>query len=82
MHSFAVSIVPEGEWFIARCPELNVTSQGRTLEEAQANIREAIVLYIESFGHCQRPRSTVSLPPRLHRQVPLPLPLHRRLDLF
>ena len=50
MHSFAVSIAPEGEWFIARCPELNVTSQGRTLEEAQANIREAIVLYIESFG--------------------------------
>lgn len=50
MHSFAVSIVLEGEWFIARCPELNVTSQGRTLEEAQANIREAIVLYIESFG--------------------------------
>ena len=50
MHSFAVSILPEGEWFIARCPELNVTSQGRTLEETQANIREAIALYIESFG--------------------------------
>jgi hypothetical protein len=27
-----------------------VTSQGETLEEAQANIKEAIELYIESFG--------------------------------
>ncbi len=50
MRSFAISIVPEGEWFIARCPELNVTSQGRTLTEAEDNIREAISLYIESFG--------------------------------
>ena len=50
IRNFAVSIAPESEWFIARCPGLNVTSQGRTLEEAQANIREAIVLYIESFG--------------------------------
>ena len=50
MRSFAVSIVPEGECFIARCPELNVTSQGRTLEETQANIREAMALYIDSFG--------------------------------
>jgi len=50
MRSFAISIVPEGEWFIARCPELNVTSQGRSLTEAEDNIREAISLYIGSFG--------------------------------
>jgi len=36
--------------FIARCPELNVTSQGETLEDAEKNIKEAIELYIESFG--------------------------------
>ncbi|GAJ14310.1 unnamed protein product [marine sediment metagenome] len=50
MRSFAISIVPEDEWFIARCPELNVTSQGRSLTEAEDNIREAISVYIESFG--------------------------------
>ena len=50
MRSFAVSITPEDDWFIARCPELNVTSQGRTLEEAEANLKEAVELYIESFG--------------------------------
>ncbi len=45
-----ISIQKEDNFFVARCPELNVTSQGKTLEDAQANIKEAIELYIESFG--------------------------------
>ncbi len=43
-------VVKEEELYVARCPELNVTSQGETLEEATANLKEAIELYIESFG--------------------------------
>ena len=50
MRNFLVSIQKEDKFFVARCPELGVTSQGNTLEEAQANIKEAIELYIESFG--------------------------------
>ena len=50
MGTFIVSIVKEDKFFIARCPALGVTSQGESLEEAQANIKEAIDLYIESFG--------------------------------
>ncbi|HII81379.1 MAG TPA: type II toxin-antitoxin system HicB family antitoxin [Methanosarcina sp.] len=50
MRQFLVSITKEDDFFIARCPELNVTSQGETLEEAEENIKEAIELYIESFG--------------------------------
>ncbi len=50
MRQFAVVITEEDGFFIARCPELNVTSQGETLEEAETNIKEAIELYIESFG--------------------------------
>jgi predicted RNase H-like HicB family nuclease len=42
--------IKEDDFFIARCPELNVTSQGETLEKAEKNIKEAIELYIESFG--------------------------------
>ena len=49
MGSFMVSIIKENNFFVARCPDLGVTSQGETLEEAQANIKEAIELYIESF---------------------------------
>lgn len=50
MGTFMVSITKENKFFISRCSELGVTSQGVTLEEAQANIKEAIELYLESFG--------------------------------
>lgn len=43
-------VVKEEEWYVARCPELNVTSQGETLEEATENLKEAVELYLESFG--------------------------------
>jgi predicted RNase H-like HicB family nuclease len=36
--------------YVARCPELNVTSQGTDVESARANLREAIDLYIETWG--------------------------------
>lgn len=50
MTHYLVNIVREGRFYVARCPTLDVTSQGRSLEEAQANIREAIEAYIETFG--------------------------------
>ncbi len=59
MRSFAVAIVPEGDFFIVRCPELSVTSQGKTIAEAEANIREAIELYVESFGLDDVPETPV-----------------------
>jgi predicted RNase H-like HicB family nuclease len=49
MQQFLVVITKEDDFFVARCPELNVISQGGTLEEAEKNIKEAIELYIESF---------------------------------
>ena len=58
MGTFIVSIVKEDKFFIARCPALGVTSQGESLEEAQANIKEAIDLYIESFGIGDLPGET------------------------
>jgi len=50
MRNFLVSFTQEGRFFVARCPSLGVISQGETLDEALANIQEAIELYIESFG--------------------------------
>ena len=43
-------ITREGKWYVARCIELGVVSQGPSIEEAQANLKEAVDLYIESFG--------------------------------
>jgi len=37
----------EGAWLVSWCPELDVASQGRTVEEALANLREALELYLE-----------------------------------
>lgn len=42
-----VVIEKEGEWYVATCPELNVASQGRTFDEAEAMIREAVELLLE-----------------------------------
>jgi predicted RNase H-like HicB family nuclease len=37
----------EGEVYAASCPELDVASQGATVEEATSNLREAIELFLE-----------------------------------
>ncbi|MDP8228408.1 MAG: type II toxin-antitoxin system HicB family antitoxin [Candidatus Electryoneaceae bacterium] len=47
---FTAVILEEENWFVAHCLELSVVSQGKSIEEAQANLKEAVELYIESFG--------------------------------
>jgi predicted RNase H-like HicB family nuclease len=41
------AITHEGDWYVARCLQVEVTSQGQTVEEALANLREALELYFE-----------------------------------
>lgn len=38
----------EEDMYVALCPELDVASQGSTVEEARANLREAVELFLES----------------------------------
>jgi predicted RNase H-like HicB family nuclease len=40
-HHFTASITPDGAWYVAQCPEVNVASQGETLGDALANLQEA-----------------------------------------
>lgn len=40
----------ENKWYVAHCIELGVVSRGKSIEKAQANLKEAIELYLESFG--------------------------------
>ena len=37
----------EGSGYVALCPELDVASQGDTIEEARRNLEEAVVLFFE-----------------------------------
>jgi predicted RNase H-like HicB family nuclease len=47
---FTAVITKEDKWYVAHCVELGVVSQGKTIEKAHANLKEAVELYIESFG--------------------------------
>jgi predicted RNase H-like HicB family nuclease len=49
-YRFSAFITKEDDWYVARCPELGVTSQGKDVESARANLREAIELYLETWG--------------------------------
>jgi len=42
-----IKIQQEEEWYVATCLENNIASQGKTIEDAMANLREAIALYYE-----------------------------------
>ena len=37
----------EDEMYVATCPEVDVASQGNTIEEARANLLEAVELFFE-----------------------------------
>ena len=38
----------EGNGFVALCPELDIASQGNTVEEARRNLTEALELFFET----------------------------------
>jgi len=44
---FTAAVTPEDGWYVARCLEVEVASQGESIEEALANLREALELYFE-----------------------------------
>ena len=45
------AIIRKGEkQFVALCPELDVVSQGYTIEDSLKNLKEAVELYINEMG--------------------------------
>lgn len=47
MRTFTAILEREGKLFVALCPELDVASQGTTVEEATNNLKEAVELFLE-----------------------------------
>jgi len=45
--SLTAFVEREGDGFVSLCPELDIASQGQTVEEASANLREAVELFLE-----------------------------------
>lgn len=50
MKSVHAVFASDGKWFIARCLDYPVTTQGRTLASAKKNLQEAVELYLETWG--------------------------------
>ena len=40
-------LIKEGDGFVALCPELDVASQGESVEKSKANLRETVELFFE-----------------------------------
>ena len=60
--SYTAIVEKEGDLYVALCPELDVASQGTTVEDAAANLKEAVELFLECADSKEIKR-------RLHTQV-------------
>jgi predicted RNase H-like HicB family nuclease len=49
VQTYTAVVHREEAWHVAECSEVGVVSQGKTLEEAVANLKEATELYLEDF---------------------------------
>ena len=62
LQQFTAIIEREEGWYVANCPELDVASQGETVEEARDNLVEAIELLLETADPSE-------IESRLHSEV-------------
>lgn len=44
---FTATVWQEEEWFVARCNEFEIASQGRSTDDALLNLKEAIELHFD-----------------------------------
>ncbi len=49
MRVFGAILHKEDEMYVAECPEVGTVSQGATIDEALANLKEATEIYLEEF---------------------------------
>jgi len=61
-YQFTAVIEREADGYIAFCPELDVASQGDTVDQARENLREAVELFLE----CAVPEEIHG---RLHNEI-------------
>ena len=59
--TFTAVLHKEEELYVAECPEVGTVSQGTTIEDAIANLREATELYLEEFPLVEHGRTLVTI---------------------
>lgn len=58
---FGAVVWKERKYFVAECPEVGTVSQGRTVDDALANLREATELYLEEFPAAPRGKPVLTV---------------------
>ena len=60
--NFTAVIYPDGDsdWLVAHNPETGTTTQGKTFEEALANLKEATKLYLSEFPQATKGRAILT----------------------
>jgi len=48
VHKLTAIIEREGDGYVSLCPELDIASQGDTVEQARNNLKEALELFFET----------------------------------
>ena len=56
--TFIAAVIHEGQWYVARCLEVETASQRESAEEALENLKEALELFFED----QEPPSDLEPP--------------------
>ena len=52
--TLTAAVHQEEDWYVAQCLEVDVASQGETVEEALANLQEAVALYLDEIDDPDR----------------------------
>jgi predicted RNase H-like HicB family nuclease len=60
MTTFTAVVHKEEDMYAANCPEVGTVSQGRTVEEAVANLKEATELYLQEFPQKDLPKPVMT----------------------
>ena len=61
-YNFTVIIEREDDMYVSLCPELDLASQGKSIEEARDNLKEAVELFLETASESERKQ-------RMHSEV-------------
>lgn len=55
---YNVIVQKEEKWYVAKCLDNSVASQGKTIEEALENLKEALELYTQS-EEAEKPKQMI-----------------------
>ncbi len=60
VQTYTAVVHREDSWYVAECPEVGAVSQGKSIEEAIKNLKEATELYLEEFPPPHSERSLIT----------------------